>query len=73
MGTPNVGITLYPGQWWRRLSEVFDRILLDAPCSGEGTLYKGTDALKNWHIKSIKQIATLQKKLIESALAALKV
>lgn len=73
MGTPNIGITLYPGQQWRHFPETFDRILLDAPCSGEWTLYKGTDAVKNWHLKSIKQIANLQKKLIESALTALKV
>lgn len=73
MGTPSIAITLYPGQQWRHYEEVFDRILLDAPCSGEGTLYKGTDAVRNWHIKSIKQIASLQKKLIQSALQALKV
>ena len=35
MHTPNVGITLYPGQQWRHFTEIFDRILLDAPCSGE--------------------------------------
>lgn len=40
MGTPNVGVTLYPGQYWKHVPETFDRILLDAPCSGEGTLYK---------------------------------
>lgn len=73
MHTPNIAITLYPGQQWRHFGEIFDRILLDAPCSGEGTLYKGTDAVKNWHIKSIRQIANLQKKLIVSALSALKV
>lgn len=40
MGTPNVAITLYNGQYWKNFGETFDRILLDAPCSGEGTLYK---------------------------------
>lgn len=73
MWTPNVGITLYPGQYWKNYSETFDRILLDAPCSGEWTLYKWTDAVKHWHIKNIKEIARLQTKLLDAWLHALKV
>ncbi|MDD2694261.1 MAG: hypothetical protein PHY14_05105 [Candidatus Gracilibacteria bacterium] len=73
MHTPNVAITLYPGQYWKNFPETFDRILLDAPCSGEGTLYKCTDAVKHWHLKNIKQIARLQERLLDAALHALKV
>ncbi|MBP9779514.1 RsmB/NOP family class I SAM-dependent RNA methyltransferase [Candidatus Gracilibacteria bacterium] len=73
MGSANIGVTLYGGQYWKNYGEVFDRILLDAPCSGEGTLYKGTDATKHWHIKNIKTIAKLQEKLLEASLHALKV
>jgi 16S rRNA (cytosine1407-C5)-methyltransferase len=73
MGTPNVWVTLYPGQYWKHMPETFDRILLDAPCSGEGTLYKWTDAVKHWHLKNIKEIARLQTKLLDAALHTLKV
>lgn len=73
MGSDSIWITLYPGQYWKRFCETFDRILLDAPCSGEWTLYKWTDALKHWHIKNIKQIASLQIKLFDAALHALKI
>lgn len=73
MGSANIGVTLYPGQYFRHTPEVFDRILLDAPCSGEGTLYKWTDATKHWHLKNIKNIATLQTKLLDAAIVALKV
>lgn len=73
MGSTNIGVTLYPGQYFRHTPETFDRILLDAPCSGEGTLYKGTDATKHWHIKNIKTIARLQEKLLDAAIIALKV
>lgn len=73
MGTPNVGITLYPGQYWKNYSETFDRILLDAPCSGEWTLYKWTDAVRHWHLRNIKDIAKLQTKLLDASLHALKV
>lgn len=58
------------GGW---LPERFDAILLDAPCSGEGTVRKDADALKNWSISSIHSIAETQKDLIESAFHALKV
>ncbi len=73
MGSANIGVTLYPGQYFTKTPETFDRILLDAPCSGEGTLYKGTDATKHWHIKNIKTISRLQEKLINAAIIALKV
>ncbi len=73
MGSANIWVTLYPGQYFRTTPEVFDRILLDAPCSGEGTLFKGTDATKHWHIKNIKTISRLQEKLIDAAIIALKV
>jgi len=73
METPHVGVTLYPGQYWKHLPETFDRILLDAPCSGEWTLYKWTDAVKHWHLKNIKDISRLQAKLLDAALHALKV
>jgi len=73
MYTPNVWVTLYPGQFWKKFGETFDRILLDAPCSGEWTLYKWTDATKHWHLKNIKQIALLQEKLLDASIHALKV
>lgn len=73
MGSLGIGVTLYPGQYFARETEVFDRILLDAPCSGEGTAFRGSDVLANWHLKSVKKIAHLQEKLLESALIALKV
>ncbi|GAD81377.1 16S rRNA (cytosine(1407)-C(5))-methyltransferase RsmF [Vibrio ezurae] len=57
------------GSW---LPETFDAILLDAPCSGEGSLRKDADAMKNWSLSSIEEIANTQKDLIESAFHALK-
>lgn len=73
MWSPNIGVTLYPGQYFRHSREKFDRILLDAPCSGEGTLYKWTEATKHWHLKNIKNIANLQIKLLDAAILALKI
>jgi 16S rRNA (cytosine1407-C5)-methyltransferase len=57
------------GGW---LPEQFDAILLDAPCSGEGTIRKDPDAMNNWSRESVLDIANTQKDLIESAFHALK-
>ncbi len=48
-------------------------MLLDAPCSGEGTVFKNPGALEHWREKSVKTIARLQEKLLRSALTTLKV
>lgn len=49
----------------------FDRILLDAPCTGEGTIRKSRNALDFWSEKGIEKLATLQKMLIVAAFHAL--
>jgi len=73
LGTKNVFVTNYDGRFFANYEELFDKILLDAPCSGEGTAYKSDDALKYWNIKNIKKIAKLQFQLLESAMISLKV
>jgi tRNA (cytosine49-C5)-methyltransferase len=50
----------------------FDRILIDAPCSGEGTLRSSPKTYKMWNIKTIQNLPKIQKALIESALEILK-
>ena len=51
---------------------LFDRILLDAPCSGEGTLRSTPKTYKMWNPKTIKKMAYLQKNLFEAAFNCLK-
>lgn len=53
--------------------EEFDKVLLDAPCSGEGR-FLGTNVgtYRNWSVKTVNQLAKLQKKLLKSAYEALK-
>lgn len=73
MGVGNSALTHFDGNvFGEYLYETFDAILLDAPCSGEGTIRKDPNALKNWQQTDIEQIAAVQQQLILSAFMALK-
>jgi len=51
----------------------FDKILVDVPCSGEGTLRKSPKTFQMWNPNMIKKIAGTQRMLIEAAIKILKV
>ncbi|MCG9582615.1 16S rRNA (cytosine(1407)-C(5))-methyltransferase RsmF [Vibrio tubiashii] len=72
-GVRNAALSNFDGRvfgGW--LPEQFDAVLIDAPCSGEGTVRKDADAMKNWTKESVISISDTQKDLIESAFHALK-
>ncbi|MDW6003927.1 16S rRNA (cytosine(1407)-C(5))-methyltransferase RsmF [Vibrio mangrovi] len=72
-GVRNSALTTFDGRVFGEwLPEQFDAVLIDAPCSGEGTVRKDPEAMKNWSPASIAAIAETQKALIESAFYALK-
>ncbi len=50
----------------------FDKILLDAPCSGEGTIKSSPKSAIMWNLQTIKSLSKLQKKLFKSAFEILK-
>ena len=50
----------------------FDKILLDAPCSGSGTLNINDNSLNHFNKNLIKNSVETQKKLLEKALQILK-
>ncbi|MBI4210043.1 MAG: RsmB/NOP family class I SAM-dependent RNA methyltransferase [Candidatus Diapherotrites archaeon] len=51
---------------------IFDRILLDAPCSSEGIVRKDYDALADWSQELVERKAGLQKRMIEAAFRLLR-
>jgi len=51
----------------------FDKILLDAPCSGEGTLRSSPKTFLMWNPKVVKKLGRLQKRMMASALKCLEV
>ncbi len=73
-GALNVVVTKKVGQWFgRHMTERFDRVLCDAPCTAQGTCRKDTDALRYCSPDNIAKMARLQKELLEAAVHAAKV
>lgn len=68
MGVTNAVITNYDGRKYGKLMSGFDRVLLDAPCSGLGVIYKDYSVKKNRTLSDIKKNAHLQKELLLSAI-----
>jgi len=50
----------------------FDKILLDAPCSGEGTLRSSPKTFMMWNEKVVKSLSRQQKKFLAFAIKLLK-
>lgn len=73
-GVINVIVTKKVGQWFaKHMTERFDRVLCDAPCTAQGTVRKDSDALRYCSIESIEKMSRLQYQLLESAIHATKV
>ncbi len=58
-----------------QLSEVFegyfDKILVDAPCSGEGMFRKNDEAVSNWSIENVELCANRQTDILKEAVKML--
>ncbi len=71
-GCINVMVTLKNGKYFENLNTKFDRVLLDAPCSGETMFRKSWKYLKDWRLSTVFESSSLQKRLILSAYNCLK-
>lgn len=61
-----------PIQFTKILPEFFDKIILDAPCSGEGMFRKDDKAIGTWSIQKVHECAHIQRQLIDYAMKLLK-
>jgi len=50
----------------------FDKILLDVPCSGEGTIRSSPKTLLMWNLKVVNKLSRQQKKFFATAIKCLK-
>ena len=56
-----------PVMFTKQLKGFFDKIILDAPCSGEGMFRKTDQAIDTWSEDKVKECAYIQRNLIEAA------
>jgi NOL1/NOP2/sun family putative RNA methylase len=61
-----------PGPLAERWPEAFDRIMLDAPCSGEGMFRKDPEAALEWSVEAVKACAARQRNILRDAARMLK-
>ena len=66
LGVLNAQVTAYQGENFP-MQTMFDRILVDAPCSAEGTLRKESSLRNGAAPKMIERLARVQKRLIVRA------
>lgn len=72
MGVCNAVVTCAdPETLSERFAGYFDKILVDAPCSGEGMLRKEASAAENWSVRNVEMCAARQKKILSCAVKML--
>ncbi|MBW3013315.1 RsmB/NOP family class I SAM-dependent RNA methyltransferase [Candidatus Woesearchaeota archaeon] len=69
-GVTNLIITMMHGQSFKNV--LFDKILVDAPCSGTGTIRKSLKTVQIWNPGMIRRLSHIQKQLIVKAFDILK-
>ena len=68
-GVANAIITMMKGRY---MQGEFDKILLDAPCSGTGTIRKSVKTIYTWNLDLVRRMSGEQKQLILHAFSLLK-
>ena len=56
-----------PEKLAKECTEFFDKILVDAPCSGEGMFKKEESAIPEWSLENVKRCALRQSEILENA------
>ena len=62
----------HPARLAERFPEFFDRVLVDAPCSGEGMFRKHDAAFEDWSPETVAMCARRQAEILDCAAAMLR-
>lgn len=71
-GHPDVFVSNNSPSDFTPISDFFDLILVDAPCSGEGMFRKDNDAISEWSIANVQMCAVRQRKIVSDVWNSLK-
>ena len=71
-GLPNVSVTCNSPNDFRGLTQLFDLILTDVPCSGEGMFRKNEEAVSDWSPAKVTGCVALQREILETIWPTLK-
>lgn len=73
MGAENIAVTnMDAPTLCQQLPGSFDKVLVDAPCSGEGMMKKHAAASEGWSMDNIRLCSARQKEILPHAISALK-
>lgn len=61
-----------PNELAKRFPKFFDKILIDAPCSGEGMFRKQSSMIKAWENNGVDLFVGLQRSILKEAVTMLK-
>ena len=73
LGVANALVTNeHPEKLAQRFAGCFDRVLIDAPCSGEGMFRKEEAAVTDWSVETVEMCARRQREILHSGAALLR-
>ncbi|MCX6199863.1 MAG: RNA methyltransferase [Bacteroidetes bacterium] len=70
-GNANAIICQNKTEDFAELENIFDIVVVDAPCSGEGLFRKDKDAVNEWSERNVTMCAVRQKEILQHAMACL--
>jgi NOL1/NOP2/sun family putative RNA methylase len=71
-GAPNVIVTNNDPRDFSKFNGLFDLIVVDAPCSGEGMFRKDPQSVKEWSVNNVQLCSERQKRIVADVFPALK-
>lgn len=71
-GSPDVSVTCNAPKDFRKLHSLFDVIVTDVPCSGEGMFRKDEGAVSDWSKEKVEGCVALQREIVDTIWPCLK-